>query len=763
MSQPLAGWQGIAGPGFATVLPDFDFETYSEAGYRWHEALQKWGSLEGVRETERGLGVVGSRVYAEHPSTRVLSLKWDLKDGRGAQWWRPGMPAPQDLFDHIARGGILEAWNSGFEYVIWTYHCVPRHGWPPLPLDQLRCAMAKARAFAMPGKLAIAGEVLNLKIQKDKEGDRLLNKFSKPRNPTKKDQRRFLDPADDPIDGPKLYAYNETDIKSEAEASSRCPDLSPIELEIWKADQRINQRGVGIDLVGIENCIEIIEQANKKYNDELYHLTNGEVTQASEIAKLTTWLHSQGVHTESLDEEHVEAILKSSDLSPHCRRALQIRQMLGYASVKKVFAMRNQASSLGRLHDLFTYYAARTGRWTGNGPQPQNLTKGGPALLQCLNESCKRYMGVRHSVTCPHCGGNTMLCTPIEWGAHAVPEALEAIATRSLEYVEYLFGDALHTISGCLRGLFVPGPDCELICSDYNAIEAVVLAALAGEEWRLEVFRTHGKIYETSASKITGISFDEFMRHKKETGAHHPMRNDVGKVAELSGGFGGWIDAWKRFGADKFFKDDKLLKEAILAWRSASPNIVEMWGGQYRGRPWDADFRLELFGLEGAAISAVLHPGKAFHHRGIAYEMLDDVLYCRLLSGRLLAYHRPRLSPSGRQWAVNGELALSFEGYNTNAQMGPVGWVRMWTYGGKLTENVVQATARDIMAHAIVNLEKAGYRVVMHVHDEIVCEVLIGTGSISEVERIMAALPPWAARWPVKASGGWRGFRYRKD
>lgn len=753
--QLTRGTQVYAGAGLSTIQSDFDFETYSEAGFIWDRNARKWRELPGASPQKKGLKTVGARVYAEHPSTEILSLKYDLKDLRGARHWKPGDPYPVELFEYIKNNGILEAWNSGFEFVMWNYHAVPRLGWPPLPLTQLRCAMAKARAHALPGKLEETGEVLNLTVKKDKDGDRLIKKFSVPQNPTKKQPLVRIRPEDDPADAENFYRYNEIDIVTEAEASSKTPDLSPDELEFWLCDQAINDRGCAIDLPTVHACIAIINQAYEKYNSELATITNGAVKSAAETAKIQTWLRVFNVVLPSLEEENVTAALKRKDIHPAAYRVLQIRDILGLASVKKVFSMANRASSAGRLHELFVYHSARTGRTAGAGVQPQNLTKKGPRVVQCLG--CKKYYGEHIKDICPWCKANNMTAPAETWSWHAVESAIEIIQYKSLELLEYFFGDALYTISGCLRGLFTAGPGKELICSDYSAIEAVVLAMLANEPWRIEVFRTHGKIYEASASKISGIPFSEFERHKKENGAHHPLRNGLGKFAELASGFGGWIPAWIRFGADEFLNENQI-KEAILGWRAASPAVVEFWGGQYRG--WPRDNNAELYGLEGAAISAIQNPGCAFVCRDIVYQVHENILYCRLPSGRFITYHNPQLSISSRDGI---SLAISYEGWNTNPQMGPVGWVTMWTYGGKLCENVVQAVARDILAYAIVNLEKAGYKIVLHVHDEIAVEVLIGEGSIEEVERIMSLMPWWARNWPIKAKGGWRNFRFRKD
>lgn len=764
------GYRIPVGLGYATVLPDMDYETYSEAGYIWNEARQAYDGPPGAAANKKGLPVVGLGVYAEHPSTDVLCFAYDLKDGRGKRQWFPGMPNPQDLFDYLAQGGLIEAWNAGFEAQIWDKVCRRRYGWPALPAEQLRCAMAKGRAFALPGALGEAARVLQSAEQKDKEGDRLIKKFSMPRKPTKKDPRRRIQLAEDAVDGPAMARYNLQDIVTEAHASAMIPDLEGEELLNWLLDQRINRRGVGVDVPALENCIAIVEQALVKYNAELQQLTNGAVTAASELAKLQGWLGAYGVQMPAMDEEAIEAALARTDLPPHCRRALELREKVGSASVKKVFSMRNQATSYARLHDLFTYHGARTGRTTGNGPQPTNLPNSGPEVCQC--GACKRHFAPGHAA-CPWCA----IPQPPgkkagEWNPVAVEDALAVIALRDLRTLEHYFGDAMRTVSGCLRGLFVAAPGHDLICSDYSAIEAVVLAMIAGEQWRIDVFRTHGKIYEASAAAISGVPFAEFMRHFGYTdaeleapdwytrkpatpGKHHPLRKTIGKVAELASGYQGWIGAWKAFGAEEFMNEDEM-KAAILAWRAASPAIVEFWGGQERRGQFGKV--PELYGVEGMFVAAVLEPGREFEYKGFKFLVQNDVLYLTLLSGRRMAYHRPRLGYSDR-----GGYSISYEGYNTNPKNGPVGWIRMSTWGGRITENIVQATARDIQWYGMRNLEGAGYPIVLHVYDENVGEVPEGFGSVPDFERIMSTMPPWAHDWPVKASGGWRGKRYRKD
>lgn len=701
-----------------------DFETYSPAGFRWDAGANKWRSLEGVNQTERGLKVVGSRAYIEHEGFEPLTLAYKLNHMLH-EWVFGTSPDPTLLFDHIAAGGLVEAWKADFEYDVWNLWCVPRLGWPTLPAAQMRCTMSRARAAAYPGKLSEAGKVLQLKIQKDADGDRLLKKFSVPRNPTKADPSLRLHLVDDMHDAVRLIEYNKTDVLSEEEAATRLPELSEFELAVWQADQRINQRGVQIDVESLEACISIYNQANEKYTAELYSITGGVLRSAAELEQMRVWLHAHGVPLPNMQEETIEETLKT--LAPGLpRRVLEIRVALASASVKKLFSIRAQLGKDGRLHHLYAYAGARTKRWNGMGPQPMNLPKAGPLA---------------------------------EWNIEAAEQALAVIRTRNLESVERVYGDALLAISGCLRALFIAAPGHDLVCSDFSNIEGVVLAALAGEEWRLEVFRTHGLIYEASASAITGIPFEEFIQHKKDTGKHHPMRNKIGKFAELGSGFGGWISAWKNFGADEFLSDDEI-KEALLAWRAASPNIVEFWGGQQRG--WGYRARPELFGIEGAAVAAIQTPGQAYEYKGHVFQMNGDALYLRLLSGSFLTYHEPRLTPGGKHGGFN----ISYLGWNSNPKMGPLGWVRMNAYGGKFTENIVQHTARDIHANGILNLERSGYPVVLHTHDEPAAEVREGAGSIEQLEYLMCMITPateFCRPWPIKAKGGWRGKRYRKD
>ena len=766
------GTRLVAGLGHSAVIPSLDFETYSEAGYDWDEDRQRWVQPEGATGTARGLGLVGSAVYAQHPSTEVLCMAYNLKTGKGPQHWRPGLPLPLDLFEYLKYGGLIEAWNSPFEEWIWNEVCVRRYGFPPINPRQLRCAMAKARAWGLPGKLENAAEVLGVPVKKDADGKRLLDKFSVPRNPTQKDPRRRIRPEDDPVDAERLYQYNLTDIDAEDEVAARVPDLEGEELEFWLADQAINKRGVHVDAAGVENCCALVDQALKRYNDELLVLTGGTVEKASEVQKLLGWLGAMGVHMTTLDEDAVAQQLKEMDapefveVSPNwaaATRALEIRQAVGSASVKKVFSMRLRRARGDRIHDLFSYHAARTGRPTGNNPQPTNMPKAGPEVVRCgwkgrerFEAGCGRYHGA-HLAACPWCGVQGPPGRKAEWCAAAAEDALEVIAWRNLTLLEHFFDDAMLAIAGSLRGLFTAAPGKVLVSSDFTAIEAVVIAALAGEEWRLQVFRDKTDIYLESIGRSTGTPVADMVAFKAAQGMHHPLRQK-GKIQELSLGFGGWLGALRAFGAEG---NDDELKQQILAWRRASPAIVELWGGQTR------DFGRsppDYFGLEGASVLAMLNPGVRQHVKrlngtdtGLSYLLHGDVLYLTLPSGRHIAYQQPKLRAT-HTWRG---YRLTFHGWNTNPKKGVPGWIEMDLYGGLDAENATQALARDVQRHAINGLERGGYPVVLHVYDEDVAEVTPDK-TVEGLESFMNDMPPFAQGWPISASGGWRGPRYQK-
>lgn len=734
-----------------------DFETYSAAGMVWDGA--KWGAPKG--STKRGIGAVGAAAYAEHPTTEILTLSYKLPDDDHVSRWRPGLPDPRRLLDYLAAGGVVEAHNVMFERLVWHHICHLQYGWRDLDPAQLRCSMAKARVNNLPGALGNLTTVLPVKTPKNPDGKRLLNKFSIPRKPTKKNPALRIRPEEDPEDAEKLYAYCDTDVLAEEEVSALMMPMTANELRFWQLDQRINWRGVGVDLDSVRNMAAVLEQAQERYGAELQALTGG--VKPSEVQALRGWLAGRGVYTDNLDADAIEGLLSRPNLPADVRRALEIRQLVGSASVKKLYAFKRSASRDNRVRNIITHHGARTGRPTGDLVQPLNMPKAGPDLVYC--DECGKP-SKWPPVTCPWCAAPLHpLARKYKWpdvpkgyAEDPVDHVQAIMASRDLDTVELFFGDALLAISGCMRGMIWAGEGHDLIASDYSAIEAVVTAMLAGCQWRIDAFRERKDIYLVSCSQMgLGRTYEDYVAYQQEHGSHHPDRQKRGKVAELALGFGGWVGAWRQFDPDG--STDAEVKDTILKWRAASPEIVEMWGGQARGRPWDPDYRLERFGFEGAFVNAVQYPGQQFESHGIRFYMRGDALVVRLLSGRELTYSSPRLWPSDRG---AGLLDITYMTWNSNPKYGPMGWTAMKTYSGRLAENIVQATAHDIQRFGIEALEAAGYPIVLHVYDEDIAEVPQGWGSIEEFEAIMSTMPPWAAGWPVRASGGWRGRRYRK-
>lgn len=723
----LYGEQIPVGDGVSTALASGDFETYCEAGYTFEPHAQRWRA---TQKGKPGLKSVGAWAYSVHPSAEVLTFVYDLKDGRGRYMWHPGLSNPVDLFEHLARGGLFEAVNSFFEYCVWTNICVPKYGWPPLPLAQVRDVAAKAAAWSLPRKLESLCDLLNTPVKKSKTGTAEMRILSKPRNATQKDKRLRYTREEDPERFTILDDYCFTDVETEDMCSARLPDLSAHETDIFLADQSINARGAQCDVETVRACMSIVEQARAKYNAELRRITGGSVGTSDELDKMKAFLARRGVEAFELTKDSIPKLLKQN-LPADVRRVLEIRSAMGSLSVTKTFAMHYTATPAGRIHGMYTYCgAARTRRWSGSGAQPQNLPNAGPEVVRCSHCNGVYWSGLSY---CPACMGPSR--TPCDWGIEAAEACIPALRTKSLATVEALWGDALKAIAGCLRSFFIAGPGCELICSDFVAIEAVITAVLAGEEWVLEVFRTHGKIYEMTASRITGIPFEEFQRYKEAERRNHPQRK-LGKTGSLASQYGGGLEAWHNFGADEFLSDPEIHTH-IKAWRKANPAIVALWAG-----------------LEEAAIAAVQHPGQAFRYRLMTYQVYHDVLYALLPSGRTIPYHSPRVTEVIRFKRTQPQLTY-LKAYGAK-------FIRVDTFGGKLTGNAAQSTARDVHADTIVRLERLGYPIVIHTHDEPCAEVLLGHGSIEEFETEMVNLPVWCRDWPIKASGGWRGQRYRK-
>ncbi len=742
----IAGQQHPAGLGVTTVRPSMDFETYSEAGTYFDFVKSAYKT---VVKNKTGIGITGAWTYSRHPSTEVISLAYDLKDGQGPRLWIPGQPNPTDLFNHIVRGGIVSAFNSMFEYCVWRNVCAARMGWPDFPLEQFRDTQAKGMAFSLPAALEKAAEAIQADVKKNKEGKALIKLFSVPRTPTKADpslRRRVTADVTFKVKDEtgvtrdehcterahRFYQYNIDDIRAEDAIGARVPDLSPEELELWILDQNINVRGCKVDREALDAFNALIPQFEKKYNAELSAVSGGRVNGAKESVAMARFITELGYPCKSVAKDQLEAMLADDELPELARTILTLRQRLAQSSVAKIPTIIHGLDTDNRARGMFAYYGAHTGRFAGRGAQPQNFPASGPNVWSC--PECGMVYG-RSDVAC--CGARGAL--PVaEWTPHAVECVIHIAKNRDLDLLEQYYPDPFAAISGCLRGLFMAEVGHDLIDSDYSAIEAVVLACLAGEQWRIDLFNGHGMIYEMSASKITGIPFEDFIRHKEDTGEHHPLRKKVGKVCELALGYMGGVGAMKAFGAEKFMTEAEM-ETTKKKWRAESPEIVNF-----------------AYGLERCAVNAVKNPGVYFDYRRIRYVAHDNKLFCILPSGRAITYHRPVVSPKMMPWGKMKD-SLSYMGWKNN------NWVRIDTHGGKLSENTTQAVARDVFTFAMVNLERAGYPIVLHTHDQITCEIPQGFGSIEEFEKIMSQRPAWCADWPIRAAGGWRGKRYRKD
>jgi len=644
-----------------------------------------------------------------------------------------------------------------FEFWIWNMVCAPRYGWPPLPLDQCRCDMSRSRRFSLPGALGKAAAVLGT-AEKDKRGTQLIQRLTRPHTPTKNRPAHRWTPQTAWPDFLDLYSYCGQDVVAEDAAAARIPELTPSELATWQTDQVINLRGVQVDTDALDAALDILGQAERKYTLELATLTGGAVGSVSEVARLTAWLAGQGAHLPDMRADTVTEWLGKLPPGP-ARRALEIRAVLGGANVKKLRTLKLQVSSDGRLRDQYMYCGAdRTGRWSAGGVQLQNLTGKGPHTAEC--EACGQIFNPDTGDLCPRCGAHMWHTLPA-WSVEAVEQAVADVLTRDLELIERVWGDPVTLLAGCLRGLFTAKPGHDLVCVDFSAIEAVVIACLARCQWRIDALTAGRDIYLDSGSRLTGTPYEDYQAYKKEHGGQHPDRKKF-KIFELALAYGGWIGAVMAFGGGDIMEESEI-KQTILAWREASPEIVAFWGGQFVWcGPGKWDYRAELHGLEGAMIQAIMFPGQCFHVTDISYAVHNDVLYCRLPSGRFLHYHKPRLTPNEDKLHRGPSVQISFEGYNSNPTKGPVGWHRLEIYGARAAENVTQAVAADLQADALKRCEAAGYPIVMHTHDCQVAEVPEGFGSVKELAAIACERPPWAAFWPIKGSG-WRNKRYGDD
>ena len=623
--------------------------------------------------------------YAESDAFEVLLFAYSA-DGAPVEVvdLARGEELPEEVLEALTDERVMKwAHNAAFERVCLSRMLGLERG-TYLDPASWRCTMVWAATLGLPLSLMGAGTVLGLDKRKMAEGSDLVRYFCHPCAPTKANGGRTRNlPSDAPEKWDAFRAYNVRDVEVEDAIRARLAKFAP-DASIWEQyalDQRINDRGVAVDTAFAKHAIEMDASVRARLLGEMRRIT--QLDNPNSVSQLKAWLGRAGVDAGSLDKAAVARL--AAEATGDVEAVLRLRQQLARSSLKKYQAMLSAVCSDGRVRGMFQFMgAARTGRWAGRLVQMQNLPQ-------------------NH--------------LPDLASARSLVEAGDANA------VEMLYGDVPDTLSQLVRTAFVPRPGRRFIVADFSAIEARVIAWLACEQWRLDVFEEGGDIYCASASQMFGVPVEKH-------GANAHLRQK-GKIAELALGYGGSIGALKAMGALSMGLSEEELPPLVEAWRDASPNITALW--------WAVD---------AAARRAVREKGRAETH-GIAFERRSGMLFVTLPSGRRLAYVKPAIGTN----RFGGEC-ITYEGTSTGSK-----WARLDTYGPKLTENIVQATARDLLAHAMGRLSDA--RIVMHVHDEVVIEAPPDLG-VEEVCAAMADAPEWADGLALKADGYECPF-YMKD
>lgn len=628
------------------------------------------------------LTVSGVYPYARHPSTAIWCMAWAFDEDE-PQIWVPGELLPAQIAEHIAAGGTIHAWNAQFERVMWNDCAVRLYGFPRVPLEQWVCTAAAAAAMALPRALAQAAEVLGVAAQKDAAGHRLMLQMCRPRRMEEAGPVWWEDPSK--IE--RLVQYCLQDVRTEVAVAQRLRPLGETERRVYLLDQRINDRGVRLDEELARAAKAAAEEELERQNAILVEATGGEVDSVTRLAQLRAWLASRGVETDSLDKVAVRDLLARGDLPPDVLSALSARAEAGRSSIAKIDAMLACLGTDGRMRGLLLYHGASTGRWSGRLVQPQNFPR--PELDDAEIEA--------------------------------------AIAAT-------LAGEPqpLGVIASLLRSMMVPAEGAEFVAADYAAIEARVLAWVAGQDDLVELFRRGGDPYKEIASVIYGVPYDKVTKTQRQHG----------KVTILGCGYGmGWRKyrdtARDGYGVMLTEPDARL---SVQLYRSRYARIPELWTE-----------------LNAAVIHAVERPGEKIAVGRVGFLKKGGYLWAILPSGRPLAYAAPRVVPRDTPW---GSTVSSVEYSGTNSYTRK--WERMQLYGGLIAENIVQAISRDLLAAAALRAEEAGYIPVLSVHDELVTEVPLGTVEDAKgLERLMSVVPSWANGCPVAAEG-WIGRRYRK-
>lgn len=632
----------------------------------------------------------GVYAYAGHKSFEIMLLGWAFGDDDVGVIDLTNGQIPTFLLDALLEPAIVKtAWNANFERT-----CLANALDCDMPPGQWQDTMILAAELGLPRSLADAGKVLGLPEdqQKMKEGKALIQYFAKPCKPTKTNGQRTRNLPEHAPDKWQTYIeYNRRDVETERAIRKKILNFgeNPGEQKLWQIDQDINDLGVRLDEQLASQAAAFDMRLRAELEQEAKAISGLENPKS--VQQIKKWiLEETGIVVESLEKKQMASVLERVKDSQKITDFLEIRSQLSKTSTAKYDKMLTCVCEDHRIHGLTQFYGAnRTGRWAGRLVQMQNLPQ------------------------------NKLPDEDLD-------NARELVKAGEYEAFTTLY-DPKVTLSQLIRTAFVPRPGCKFIVADFSAIEARVLAWLAGETWRLDVFNTHGKIYEASAEKMFHLPAGSVKKGD-------PMRQK-GKIAELALGYGGSVGALKSMGALDMGLEEEELKPLVDQWRAANPHITSLW--------WDAD----------DAFRKLLVEVPFYSLRGnLSLRRQGPLLRLRLPSGRELSYVRPRLifEPHGRE-------SITYEGI---IQAG--GWGRMETYGPKIVENIVQATARDCLAESMKRLHAKQIPMVFHVHDEIICEVPKDEYTADDIAEIMSAPIKWAYGLPMRADA-YECEYYRKD
>ena len=631
----------------------------------------------------------GVYAYAESPDFDILlfGYAWDDEPAKVIDL-TDCLSLPDDLVNALYDPDVLKtAYNANFERT-----CLSAYLGRITPPEQWQCTAVLSRELGLPPSLEAVGEVIGLpeEKQKLKTGKALIRYFSVPCKPTKANGYRTRNlPGHDPEKWKLYIDYNRQDVESEREIRKKLSRFHIIETEqqLWETDQRINDRGVGVDIAFTKQAIAIDEVIKARLLDRAVALTG--LDNPKSTAQLKTWIEeTSGVEVASLNKKEIAGVRVAAN-NEEVDKMLDIRAGLAKTSTEKYNAMIRTVCDDGRIRGLTMFYgASRTGRWAGRLVQMQNLPQ---------NKMPEKDLDT----------------------------ASQLVRAGDLETLEMLYDDISGALSQLIRTAFIPKKGHRLIVADFSAIEARVIAWLANEQWRLDVFNTHGKIYEASAEQMFHLPPGSVKKGD-------PMRQK-GKIAELALGYGGSVGALASMGALSMGLKEDELKSLVYSWRSANPNITKFW--------WDTD---------AAARTTINTQAPSYLPYGIAFRKKGPLLRLRLPNGRELSYVKPMI--------VND--SITYEG----TLQGSGHWGRIESYGPKLVENIVQAVARDCLAETIIKAEAMGYPVIFHVHDELICEVPEAKAdqALKDILEIMASPIQWAEGLPLKGAG-YQCEYYRKD